>query len=114
MENLGLSFHNTRALHQKIDSLPEKAGEWRTEELSFKDRPGETYTIRYRDPLEAIKSLWKDSELSPAMKFSPDKIYSDESKQNRIYTEMWTAQRWHVLQVNQLPFLLNLFLNYSK
>lgn len=100
MEGLGLSYHNVRSLHKKLDSLPETAGDWKTKHLSFRDRPGDVYTIRFRDPLEAIKSLWKDSALSPKMKFAPEKIYSDKTKKNRIYSEMWTAKRWHVLQVS--------------
>jgi hypothetical protein len=99
VEGLGLSFHNVHSLHKKLDSLPEKAGIWQTKHLSFRDRPDDVCTIRFRDPVEAIKSLWKDPELSPKMKFAPEKIYSDSTKGNRIYSEMWTAKRWHVLQV---------------
>ncbi|KAF8228231.1 hypothetical protein L208DRAFT_1292600 [Tricholoma matsutake] len=44
-EKLGLSFHNTHSLHQKIDLIPECAGLWSTKSLTFNDRPGYTYTI---------------------------------------------------------------------
>lgn len=79
--------------------MPETAGEWKTRKLKFKDRPDETYTIRHRDPVEAIKNLWKDPGLSPEMQFKPQKIYTDARKDTRIYNEMWTGQWWHVLQV---------------
>ena len=55
VEKLGLSYHNIRALHQKIDKMPEKAGEWQTKVLRFDDCPDETFTVRHRDPVEAIK-----------------------------------------------------------
>jgi len=64
VEKLGLSYHNVHALHKKVDSLPEKAGKWIVSQLKFPDSPSDTYIIRYRDPVEAIKSLWKDPELS--------------------------------------------------
>ena len=88
-----------RGLHQKVDSIPERAGVWQTKQLSFSDQPNEKYTIRYRDPLEAIRSLWKDPELSPDMIFRPAKVYSEEGKKNRIFSEMHTAKWWHVCQV---------------
>ncbi|KAF8879110.1 hypothetical protein CPB84DRAFT_1817458 [Gymnopilus junonius] len=69
------------------------------------DQPGEKYTIRFRDPIEAIKSLWKDPELSPTMVFRPAKMYSDKEKKNCIFSEMWTSKWWHVCQVcvSKLP-----------
>ena len=79
--------------------MPERAGMWQTKQLFFKDSPHEKYTIRFRDPLEAIKSLWKDGELSPTMVFRPAKVYSDEEKTSRIFSEMWTSKWWHVCQV---------------
>lgn len=79
--------------------MPEKAGQWQTKQLSFQDRPGEIFTIHFRDPVQAIKSLWKDSYLSSQMIFSPAKVYSSHDKETRIFTEMWTAKWWHILQV---------------
>ena len=99
MEKLGLSYHNIRGLHQKLNEMPEKGGKWKTENLRFKDRPNELFTLRYRDPVEAIKSLWKDSQLSPEMVFASRKIFSDKTCENRIFTEMWTGKWWPALQV---------------
>ena len=73
VEKLGLSYHNVRAMHKKIDAM--------------------------RDPIEAIKGLWQDPNLSPHMAFAPSKVYTDATKSDRIYSEMWTGQWWHVLQV---------------
>lgn len=99
VEKLGLSYHNIRGLHQKLDTIPERAGDWKTTKLSFNERPNETFTLRYRDPVEAIKSLWKDPQLSPEMVFAGQKIFSDKTLKNRIFTEIYTAKWWHVLQV---------------
>jgi len=67
--------------------------------LSFKDRPEEKYTIRYHDPVEAIKSLWADPSNADHLVFAPKKIFSDTSKKNRIFSEMWTGKWWHSVQV---------------
>ena len=88
-----------RALHQKVDSIPERAGQWQERELFFQDEPEEKYTIRFRDPVEAIKGLWKDAELSPSMVFRPGKSYENRTKKNRIFSEMWQCKWWHVCQV---------------
>ncbi len=99
MEKLGLSFQNVCALHKKIDAMPDRAGTWQTKSLSFRDLPGEEFKIWHRDPIEAIKDLWKDPNLSPHMAFAPSKVFTDSTKSNCSYSEMWTGQWWHVLQV---------------
>ncbi|KAJ7864143.1 hypothetical protein B0H14DRAFT_2174243, partial [Mycena olivaceomarginata] len=55
-EKLGLSYSNIRGLHKIIDEIPERAV-WTSKSLSFPDRPDEKYIIRYRSPLDAIRSL---------------------------------------------------------
>lgn len=85
-----------------MDGIPERAGDWQTRTLSFKDRPNDEFTLRFRDPVDAIKSLWCDPDLSPHMVYAPSKVYADKEQNNRIYTEMWTGQWWHVLQVRIL------------
>jgi len=79
--------------------LPEKAGQWQTKHLSFRDRPDEIFTIRFRNPIEAIKTLWKDPYLSSCMVFGPAKVYTNWKKESRIFSEMWTGKWWHILQV---------------
>ena len=85
-----------------MDGIPERAGDWQTRTLSFKDLPNDEFTVRFRDPVEAIKSLWGDPDLSPHMVYAPSKVYADKEQNNHIYTEMWTGQWWHVLQVGTL------------
>jgi hypothetical protein len=79
--------------------MPEKAGQWQTKHLSFADRPDDIFTVRYRNPVEAVQSLWKDPELSPHIKVSPTKVFSSQDRKTRIFNEMWTAKWWHVIQV---------------
>ncbi len=99
VEKLGVSYHNTRSLHQKVDSMPDRAGDWITRKLSFKDSPNEEFTIRYRDPIKAIQSIWEDPSNADHLVYAPKKVFSDASKTNRIFNEMWTGKWWHGIQV---------------
>lgn len=107
-----MSYHNIRALHKKIDSVPARAGKWATRHLSFPDRPDEKYTIRYRNPVEAIKSLWGDPELASHLVYRPKKIFTDETRSKRIYSEMWTGKWWHAIQVRFC--LITLIMSFHK
>ena len=49
--------------------------------------------------MEAVKSLWKDPQLSPEMVFAGQKHLTDETLKNRMFTELYTAKWWHILQV---------------
>ncbi len=67
-------------MHQKIDSIPDRSGEWMTKDLHFDDLPDQNFTIRYRDPVKAIQSLWADSLNAEHFVYAPKKVYSDNSK----------------------------------
>jgi hypothetical protein len=99
VDKLDLSYHNTRSLLQKVDSLPDRAGKWQTTHLNFDDDPKAQFTIRHRDPVEAIKSLWKNPALSEHLVYSPLKVFTNKSKTCRSYSEMWTGQWWNAIQV---------------
>ncbi|KAH9924485.1 uncharacterized protein B0H18DRAFT_877763 [Fomitopsis serialis] len=98
-EKLGLSYHNTRALLQKVDSLPERA-RWKERWLSFKDRPGERHLLQFRCIIEAIKALLGNPAHADHIVYRPSWMFSDETKKNRIYSEMWTGKWWHAVQVS--------------
>jgi hypothetical protein len=84
-------------------------------QLEFPDLPGLFYTIRYRNVLEAIQSLWGDPALAAHLIYRPTKIFSDENKKTRIFTELWTGQWWHIIQVNPYNnILLYVFNNHSQ
>jgi len=82
-----------------------------TRTLSFNDKPDDEYTIRYRNPIDAIKSIWEDPANAEHLVFSPKKIFSDTSRTNRIFNEMWTGKWWHSIQVSETLFS---HCNFSK
>ena len=100
VEKLGLSFHNARALHQVVDKIPGQAGTWRETQLEFEDdQTGEVHIVRHRNPVEAVKCLWGDPELAKHLVYRPQKVFTDAEKSGRIYSELWTGDWWHGVQV---------------
>ncbi|KAL0954320.1 hypothetical protein HGRIS_003318 [Hohenbuehelia grisea] len=100
-EKLGLSYRDARSIHKLIDKIPQKGGEWKSKVMRFEDRPDETFCIRYRDPIEAIRSLWLDPSLADDFVYAPSKVYSSRDTKTRkhIFSEMWTGTWWNTIQV---------------
>jgi len=99
---LGLSYHNKAGIDEVLDAIPERAGTWMTKQLRFSDMPNYTYTLRYRDPIQAVRSLLEDPALKKYMRFKPTKVYNHEASagKERIYSEMWTGRWWWNAQVS--------------
>ena len=68
-------------------------------DLTFNDAPDENFVIHHRDVMEAVQSLFGDPSLSQHLVTAPCKVFSDQERENRIYSEMWTSQWWHAIQV---------------
>ncbi|KAH9918422.1 uncharacterized protein B0H18DRAFT_824378, partial [Fomitopsis serialis] len=96
-QGLGLSYHNSRALLQHVDSLPERA-EWTERLLSFKDRPNEKHLLQFRDIIQAIRTLLGNPEHADRIVYRPRRLFSDASRKHRLYNEMWTGRWWHAVQ----------------
>ncbi|TFY53298.1 hypothetical protein EVJ58_g9528, partial [Rhodofomes roseus] len=96
-DRLGLSYHNSYTLLQRVDSLPERA-EWKERWLTFKDRPNEKHLVQYRDIIEAIRTLLGNPEHADRIVYRPRRIFTDASRTSRIYHEMWTGRWWHAIQ----------------
>ena len=78
--------------------MDEKAGEWKSQKLSFNDS-NDIFAIWHHGPIAAIKSLWSYVQLSPEMVYAGCNFFSDVTQKDRIFSEMWKGKRWHVLQV---------------
>ena len=102
----GPSFHNSRALLQRIDALP-RGPEWicstfriTGDELNKNgDRRTEDIELWHRDPVECIKELISNSAFRDKLAYTPLRMYEDEQRMNRIYNEMWTCDWWWNTQV---------------
>ncbi|KAE9389078.1 hypothetical protein BT96DRAFT_835447 [Gymnopus androsaceus JB14] len=80
VEKLGLSYHNVRGLHQCIDSICPKAGDWKVRRLRFKDHPNEEFILCHRNILDVVKSLWGDPSLAQHLVYCPKSIFKDTEK----------------------------------
>ncbi|KIY61056.1 hypothetical protein CYLTODRAFT_316662, partial [Cylindrobasidium torrendii FP15055 ss-10] len=91
-ERLGLSYAHAAGMHQKLDEIPLRAGQWHVRHLTFPDREDEPFTFRFRDVLEAVKALWGDPNLADRIVYKPTRMFTDKAKKNRIVNEMWTGE----------------------
>ena len=98
MECLGLSFKDVRELFGKVDGIPDRA-EWKSATLAFPETPDEEHTVHFRDILEAIQALLGNPAHTKEICYRPRKVFSDQTRSNRIYSEMWTGMWWSTIQV---------------
>ncbi|KAG1845829.1 hypothetical protein F4604DRAFT_1595367 [Suillus subluteus] len=98
VDKLGLSFHNIRGLHQVVNGVPARA-QWKTRQLWYKSDPEDKHTIYYRNPCDVMQSLLGNPAFTNDIVYRPKKIFTDSSKNTRIYNEMWTGDWWHSVQV---------------
>ncbi|KII89509.1 hypothetical protein PLICRDRAFT_29724 [Plicaturopsis crispa FD-325 SS-3] len=96
-EKLGLSYDNIRGLHKIVDSIPERA-EWKSKYISFRDTPNEKHLVQYRNVIQAIESLIGNPAHAKDIVYVPQSVFTDQGKEDRVYTEMWTAKWWHAVQ----------------
>ena len=96
-EKLGLSFKNTRELNAIIDK--KLSGRPRFQRHMV--RVGsETCEVFYRDIVECIRSLFGDQTFTPYLHFAPEKHYTDDTKDSRMYHDMHTGKWWWATQVS--------------
>jgi hypothetical protein len=88
-------------MHKILDIVPERCGPWKTTTLTFPGKE-ESFVVHHRDPLEAIRALWGDPSLASDLVYKPSRIFRDESRETRVYNEMWTGKWWWAAQVSSL------------
>jgi hypothetical protein len=85
-----------------VDVLPQRAKQWHKARLAFSDKPEDKHLIQYRDPIEAVKSLFADPAHAEDLVYKPKKLFANQQQKdnnNRIFSEMWTGKWWHSVQV---------------
>ncbi|RXW20300.1 hypothetical protein EST38_g5564 [Candolleomyces aberdarensis] len=92
VERLDLSFKNSLELNKLIDSkLPSPTPAF--ERIPFK-LGGEVFEVYMRNIMECVKSLFKNPEFAPYLKYAPEKHYTDSSCTIRLYHDMHTGDWW--------------------
>lgn len=113
-ERLEVSYKNSQEMLRMVDQIPERCGPWYTKRLSFKDSPKEFFTIRHRNPIEAIRGLWGDPAFAQHLVYKPAKLFrdADARPEDRIYNEMWTGYLWNAVQVGLSKSITSLHLTF--
>ncbi|KAF9529836.1 hypothetical protein CPB83DRAFT_924972 [Crepidotus variabilis] len=90
-ELLGLSFRNTNELNKIIDSLPAQRPRFQRDEILI---GGEVCEVYFRDIIACIKALYGDTEFAPYLAFAPERHYTDETMEVRLFHDMKTGKWW--------------------
>lgn len=101
------SFTSSRGLLKKIDNLP-SGPKWEHVVLSIKgkgvDGDGtmvtETVDLWRRDPVECIRELFSNPAFKDKCRYAPRKAFTNQSRDERVYGEMWTGKWWWKTQVS--------------
>ncbi|KAF8871026.1 hypothetical protein BD779DRAFT_1613985 [Infundibulicybe gibba] len=110
MKNVGQrSTDEFLKLQAKVDALP-TGPRWECEVITTPgDRAGEDGEIVgeemelwYRNPVECIKELIGNPAFSDSVSFVPERVYTSNDGDDRIYDEMWTGDWWWNTQVRQI------------
>ncbi|KAF8509397.1 hypothetical protein JB92DRAFT_2614089, partial [Gautieria morchelliformis] len=94
-ERMGPSYKDNRTLLQKIDKLPQ-GPTWNCRTITVKgdfldengDPMEEELDIWCRDPVECVGELIGNPDFCNAMKYVPERLFSDESEEEEIINEM--------------------------
>ena len=101
-----------------IEDLPDPGPRWFVEGIiPISGKPCHTVSLYFRDPVEAIKSLLRRPSLANCMEFAPRRVWSDETKKKRVYSEISTGNWWWRKQVSRWslhPWLFDTCLIHSK
>jgi hypothetical protein len=84
-------------LNKKIDTLPTFCPKFRRDEVTV---DGETFEFFHRNVLECVAEIYGRHDLTPHLKFKPERHYVDEDMTIRIYGDMHTGKWWWEVQVS--------------
>ncbi|TBU58884.1 hypothetical protein BD310DRAFT_850215 [Dichomitus squalens] len=89
---LGLSFKNVRELNRIVDTkLSSGRPRFIRREIVVS---GESFEVFYRDVIQCIRALYGDPEFADLLVFAPERHYTDETEQSRIYFDLHTGKWW--------------------
>ncbi|KAI0764439.1 hypothetical protein BC629DRAFT_1583834 [Irpex lacteus] len=93
---LELSYKDSRELNRIIDDqLPASRPRFQRAEIELS---GEKFDVYYRDVIACIRALFSEKAFAPYLLFAPERHYTDETQQNRLYHDMHTGKWWWTTQ----------------
>jgi hypothetical protein len=108
-----LPFLNKRSFLKYVDSLP-RGPTWACTPLKVvgdvPDGDGnmkmELLELWHRDPVEVVTDLIGNPAFKGKLAYRPQRIWCDEKRMNREYSEMWTGTWWWDTQVSKYDVAL--------
>ena len=97
-----LSFKSAHTLHRCLDRLPCAGPVWKSVILSPKTgtpKEGTPPVLFHRDPIGVVQYLLSNSALQEGIQWSPQKVFEDEEKTQRLFSDMSTGDWWWDTQV---------------
>ena len=97
-----LSFKSAHTLYRCLDELPHAGPVWKSVVLSPNTgtpKEGTPPVLFYRDPIGVIQYLLSNSALQEGIQWSPRKVFEDEGKTQRLFSDISTGDWWWDTQV---------------
>ncbi|KAG9054398.1 hypothetical protein FS842_005248 [Serendipita sp. 407] len=89
------SFGSGATLRDRVELLPGGTSRWKEAKVHpISGRTSDSVVLLYRDPLGVIQELFSRPSLAPYLEFAPKRVWSDNSKRSRIYSEISTGEWW--------------------
>ncbi|KAI9451738.1 hypothetical protein BJY52DRAFT_1154329 [Lactarius psammicola] len=95
VENLGLSYHNTKELNRIIDQEMPGRPKFKREDVCI---GGESYDFYFREVIPCIRALFGDPRYSSRLVFAPERHYQDAGHTTQVFSEMYTGKWWWSVQ----------------
>ena len=83
---MGISFSSAKDLRNRIKILP-SGPIWLTKEMPTDFPTLGKVQLYYRNPLQCLQSLLYNPLFSDSLEFAPYRIYQDNTKTVRVFTE---------------------------
>lgn len=106
-KNEKMSFSRNYQFTKMVDKLPTGPG-WTCEIIHLEGEEvgedGRTLVedleLWRRDPVECVKELIGNPAFKEYISYVPERVYTDNTGQDRVYDEMWSADWWWETQVS--------------
>ncbi|KAG8832778.1 hypothetical protein FRC17_000651 [Serendipita sp. 399] len=86
------SFRNGATLHSQIERLPDPGARWCAKTILLESgKAGEDVTLFYRNPVEVVEELLSRPHLAKEMEFIPMRVWTDQQRTRRVYSEVFTG-----------------------
>jgi hypothetical protein len=87
-----------------VSSLPDPGPRWVGREIKPNHGTlveGSIATLFYRNPIKLVQELLQRPSLAESLDYTPTRVYANEEKTKRVYSEMSSGDWWWRTQVSK-------------